>query len=159
MPAAAQVKLELAGVTKYIWVQRNHPEFQFSTIDTPDGQLRVQFTTAEVSLGFSLELLDVQREIDPNRIGSDRCSSLVRLSDPDRGIQDERQITINEPLSYRGFRFYQAPCRDSAHGKEISTLRVVYDPGRSLKSWGSLVVCLGIAAMICTRAYPRPRRR
>jgi hypothetical protein len=156
LPAAAEVKLERAGATKHLWLQRNHPEFQFGTIDVPDGPLRVQFTTAEVPLGFSLELLDVQREIDPNRVGSDRCSSLVRVSDPERGIQEERLITMIEPLSYGGFRFYQAPCREAAHGKEISTIRVVYDPGRRLKSWGSLVVCLGVAAIICMRACSRP---
>jgi hypothetical protein len=156
LPAAAEVKLELGSLSDTCWLQRNHPEFQAGAIDVPDGRLRVQFTTAEVPLGFSLELLDVQREIDPSRGGRDTCSSLVRVGDPARGVHEERLITMTEPLSYGGFRFYQSRCGEPAHGREISTFRVVCDPGRRLKSVGGLAVCLGIATMIYMRAYSRP---
>lgn len=155
--AAAEVEVAVAGESDTLWLQRNHPEFQSGTINTDDGLLRVQFTTAQIPLGFSLELIDFQGEINPSGDGNAACSSLVRVIDRERGVNDERLVSMSQPLSHKGYRFYQSRFREAAHGKETSTLRVVYDPSRALKYAGSLGVCLGIATMFCMRAYSGSR--
>jgi hypothetical protein len=62
---------------------------------------------------------------------------------------------MTQPLSHNGFRFYQTQLDEGGHGKETSILRVVYDPSRALKKAGGLIVCLGVATMLCTRSYSR----
>ncbi|HVT30557.1 MAG TPA: hypothetical protein VHE81_21285, partial [Lacipirellulaceae bacterium] len=60
--AAAEVEISVAGTKKSLWLQRNSPEFQADTIDTPGGPLCARFTTAHVPLGFSIELVDFEHQ-------------------------------------------------------------------------------------------------
>ena len=95
--------------------------------------MRTHFTTAQVPLGFSLELVDFKREMNPGKIGNAAYSSVVRVKDKERQLDDERLISMNQPLSHHGFRFYQSSFREAGHGKEASIFSVAYDPGRPLK--------------------------
>jgi hypothetical protein len=149
---AAQVELTVAGATQTVWLQRNHPQYQRGTIDTPNGSLHVQFGMAPIPLGFSLELLDFQRERHRGE-KSGACSSMVRLRDEEKPLDGTRTISTHQPLAYDGFRIYQTGFRDAGHGKEASVLSVSYDPGRALKHAGSLLVLLGITTMVSMRAY------
>jgi hypothetical protein len=115
--------------------------------------LRAHFTTAQTPLGFSIELLEFEREMNPGNSGNAAYSSIVRVKDDHRKLDDERVISMNQPLSHRGFRFYQSSFREAGHGKEASIFSVAYDPGRMLKYVGSLMVCLGVATMFFMRAY------
>ena len=65
---------------------------------------------------------------------------------------------MNQPLVHNGFRFYQSSFRDAGHGKEASILSVAYDPGRTPKYIGSLMICVGITTMFYMRAYPIKRK-
>ena len=155
--SAARVEIAVAGVKDALWLRRNDPEFQTGTISTPDGRLRVQFTSAQVPLRFSLELVDVQQEVTRDGLRNGACSSMVRVIDKDHGVDEVRLILMNQPLSHNGFRFYQSRLHEAGHGKEASILHVVYDPGRRLKHAGSFLVCLGVATMFYTRSYSARR--
>jgi hypothetical protein len=154
--AAAELEIEIGGSSGRLWLQRNQPELQSGTIDTRDGPLRVQFTSAEAPLGFALELMDFQGETNGSRSALASHSSQVRIIDPRRGTDEQRLISLAQPLSHNGFRFYQTRTEAGGHGKQMSTLRVVYDPGRTLKRMGSWAICLGIATMYLTRANRGP---
>jgi hypothetical protein len=151
--AAVKVEIGAAGAKKTLWLQRNHPEFATGAVDLPAGVLRAHFTTAQTPLGFSIELLEFEREMNPGNSGNAAYSSIVRVKDDHRKLDDERVISMNQPLSHRGFRFYQSSFREAGHGKEASIFSVAYDPGRMLKYVGSLMVCLGVATMFFMRAY------
>jgi hypothetical protein len=151
--AAAEVEIAIAGATRKLWLQRDHPEFQSGILDLPEGPLRVRFTTAQIPLGFSLELVEFKREMNPGKSGNAAYSSVVRVKDTERQLDYERLISMNQPLSHRGLRFYQSSFREAGHGKDASIFSVAYDPGRPLKYLGSLMVCLGIATMFYMRAY------
>lgn len=58
----------------------------------------------------------------------------------------ERKISMNEPLQYNGFTFYQASFQQDPRTGEptASILSVNKDPGRSLKYLGSMLMVLGI---------------
>lgn len=149
---AAEVEITVAGTTKTLWLQRNNAEYESGTVDTPDGPLRARFTTAHVPLGFSLELVDFQRETNPGQVGNAAYSSVVRVLDKERPVDDKRLISMNQPLSHNGFGIYQSSFREAGHGKEASIFSVAYDPGRPLKYLGSLMLCVGIATMFYMKA-------
>jgi hypothetical protein len=153
--SAAELQIAIAGATDTLWLQRNHPEMQLGTIVTPDGKLRVQFTSAQIPLGFTLEPIEFQRETSRGGGGIAACSSLVRVVDSGHRVDDQCLITMTEPITHNGFRFYQTRLDDGGHGKRTSILRVVYDPTRGLKKAGVLIVCLGIATMFCMRSSAR----
>jgi hypothetical protein len=153
LAAAAEVEITIGGQTKTLWIQRNSLEFQSRTIDTPAGPLRVQFSAAQIPLGFSVELLKFKREMNPGQVGNASYASEVRVLDQDRRFNEDRLISMNAPLVHRGFRFYQSSFQDAGHGKEASILSVAYDPGRAPKYMGSLMVCAGIVTMFYMRAY------
>jgi hypothetical protein len=153
LAAAAEVEVTINGQSKTLWLQRNRPEFQSRTIDTPAGTLRVQFSAAQIPLGFSIELLKFKRDMNPGQVGNASYASEVRVLDQDRQFNEERVISMNAPLVHRGFRFYQSSFQDAGHGKEASILSVACDPGRAPKYMGSLMVCAGIVTMFYMRAY------
>jgi hypothetical protein len=151
--AAAEVEIAVGDAKKTIWLQRDHPKFQSGAVELNDSHMSVQFATGQMPLGFSLELLDFKREQNPGKSGNAAYSSVVKVKDQEQQIEEERTISMNEPLAYRGLRFYQSSFRDAGHGKEASIFTVAYDPGRPLKYAGSLMICLGITTMFYMRAY------
>jgi hypothetical protein len=151
--AAAEVEVSVAGVTQKLWLQRNNPGYGGRTITTPQGAYVVRFGYAQSPLGFALRLDDFRRDTNPGRTGNAAFSSRVHLSDPEQGLNEERIISMNEPLTHRGLTFYQSGFNELGQGLETSTLSVAHDPGRPAKYAGSLLICLGIATMFYMRAY------
>jgi hypothetical protein len=93
----------------------------------------------QIDLGFSIQLKEFKMD---KYMGTDRAASyasIVKLPDG-----KEVEISMNEPLKYRGFTFYQASFQQGETGEPTaSILSVNYDPGRSWKYIGSLLVVLG----------------
>lgn len=150
MPAA-QLEIEVAGATRTLWLQRTKSGYDVGTVETPNGPLRVQFTTGRSPLGFKLELVDIQRTTNPGDGGEAAAASIVCVGDKHEESVDNQLITINQPLSYKGYQVFQTGIRDVGHGKQASILTVTYDPGRSLKYLGSGLLCLGVAFMCLGR--------
>jgi hypothetical protein len=146
---AAEVEIAVGGITERRWFQRNHPEFQRQSIATPDGELHVQFGDVQVPLGFSLRLLDCYSSHDRNATGA----STVQLVDADLKADAQKEINTRQPLEHNGVVFYQSAVREAGHGKQASVFRVVYNPGRPLKTVGGWSFSLGILAMFAIRAY------
>lgn len=158
--AAAEIEVSVSGVRQTLWLQRNHPAYGTGTVVTPEGTLRLSFGQAEGPLGFSLTLLDFHRDLNPGGAGNASFSSVVRLVDAHRGVDEERTISMNEPLTYNGLTFYQSGFDDAGQGTKTSTFSVAHDPGRTAKYAGCLMICLGIVTMFYMRAYffqKRPR--
>jgi hypothetical protein len=151
--AAAEIEITAGGMTQTVWLQRNHPVLGQRVLSTNEGPLHVRFGSGERNLGFALKLLRFRREVNPGGVGNAAFSSRVLVRDQARGIEGERLISMNKPLTYRGLTFYQASFDDGGHGVNSSTLSVGRDPGRILKYVGSLLICLGIAIMFYMRAY------
>jgi cytochrome c biogenesis protein ResB len=106
---------------------------------TSQGYYGVVFQNERIKLDFSVELkkFNIGRYQGTRRAAS--YSSLVSV--PDEG---ETLISMNEPLKYNGFTFYQASFVEDEMGKPTaSVLSVNYDPGRWIKYLGSLLIVLG----------------
>jgi len=148
---AALVGVSAGGTSQQFWMQRNHPEYGLQNIQTPEGALDFRFGNERLLLGFALRLERFERGLNPGRMGDASFASRVWLSDPHRGIDEEREISMNQPLSYDRFSFYQSSFQELPGGKAISILSVAHDPGQLLKYMGSLMICLGILVTSCGR--------
>ena len=112
-------------------------------------------------LGFSVKLVDFQRDTKPKSASDASCVSQVQLS---QGAKDSeaasannplRRITTNSPLRYGAFTIYQAGFRPLSNQLDLSVLRVTSDPGRVLKYLGGAMICIGILYLVCLRVFKR----
>lgn len=150
---AVEIEITAGGATRTYWLQRHDPIYGSRTMATPKGILAVQFGQGQAPLGFSLKLVEFRKGVNPGGVGNAEFSSVVRLIDEDNAVDEERVISMNEPLTYGGLTFYQSAFNEAGHGMKSSTFSVGYDPGRMLKYGGCLLICLGIAIMFYMRAY------
>jgi len=147
---AALVEITAADTTEQVWMRRNDPEFGSRVIETPRGQLHVEFAQEQRALGFSLGLLKFTRGLNPGRMGDASFTSRVRLTDKARKVDEEFEISMNNPLQHGKFTFYQSSFQETGEGRSVSILTAASDPGRLFKYLGSVMICVGILVTICT---------
>jgi hypothetical protein len=152
---AVLVETSAGGALQQTWLQRNSFAHGAQSVSTAAGEWLLTYGAARRPLGFSLQLIDMERRLNPGGVGDAGFSSKVRVIDPLRRVHEERLISMNQPLTYGGFTFYQSSFDESGHGKETSTLTVARDPGRAPKYAGGLMICVGIAITFCMRAHRR----
>lgn len=142
-------------------------------------------------LDFEIKLLRAEQEKDAGTQSAATYTSYVQLSDPGtfsapwipfflRGLTNflgltdggepieaqDQVITMNQPLSHRGYKVYQSSYRfldwdDSQKPVSYSGFTIGRDPGLWLKYLGSTMLAVGIACMYYMKAYffkrrPRP---
>ena len=98
-------------------------------------------------LGFELKLVKFRHGKNPGQMGDASFASTVELVDRAKGIDQQRTISMNEPLVYGKYTLYQSSFQETPEGKQASTLTVACDPGRLLKYLGSLMICGGALLM------------
>lgn len=99
----------------------------------------ISWGNRRIDLGFDMRLKNFEVGRYEGTMKAASYQSLVEV--PGEG---ETLISMNEPLKYRGFTFYQASFEQDETGKPTaSILSVNYDPGRGLKYLGSLLIVLG----------------
>ena len=150
--AAALVKVQAGGTATEVWLKRADPEYGFQQIATPEGTLGIAFGYERLPLGFALKLVGFRHGPNPGMIGDDSSASSVRVIDKARGVDIPAEISMNQPLVYGGFTFYQSGHDQLANGRQVSVLTVASDPGRSLKYLGGLIMCLGVCAAFYKKA-------
>ncbi len=149
--AAALVEVTVDGESQEVWLQRNTPELNYQPLRLGDKNAGILFGYRKRPLGFDMKLLDFERKRNPGGEGDASYSSKVQLIDEDENVDMEYTISMNRPLTYGKYTFYQ----HSFGGNEddISTLNIAYDPGLFLKSSGSLLMCVGIFIMYYIRKH------
>ncbi len=120
-----------------------------------DQPVTVAYQPAERELPFIVKLLDFRKIDYPGTEMAAGFESDVELTDAQRGVILMRQISMNEPLRYRGYHLYQSSY--VAGTTETTILSVRNDPGTPLVYAGFLCVIGGIVAMFVGRAR-RTRR-
>ena len=140
---AVHAKVVVGGETHQIWLHRGNRQHGSQRIRTSKGLMEVSFGYAERPLGFSLTLLDFTRGLNPGGMGDASYASLVRLEDESQGVNLEQTISMNQPLTHGKFTFYQSSFHRAPDGRDMSILSAAHDPGRFLKYFGSLMICVG----------------
>jgi hypothetical protein len=150
--AAALVEVTVGGETQEVWLKRNDQEQGIRKLNTAEGPLVLAFGYEYLPLGFSLKLLKFTHGMNPGGMGDASYASTVRLMDKSHDVDQEREISMNQPLVHNQLAFYQSSFQESPDGKSISVLSVAYDPGRFLKYLGSVMICAGTLLMFCRKA-------
>lgn len=99
-------------------------------------------------LPFRVELLDFKREIHPGTALAKSYQSRVRIHDDD--AQWESLISMNEPLRYKGYTFFQSSFLETANG-DVSVLAVVLNAGRTFPYLSGIVLCIGLLVHLWAR--------
>jgi hypothetical protein len=144
---AALVEVRAGGITAETWLKCNDPNYETAEINTAAGPLTVTFGHERLPLGFSLKLLKFHQGLNPGGMGAASYSSLVQLIDPARGINQRREISMNEPLLHGQYTLYQSSFTPSDDGPQTSLLTVSADPALYVKYLGCLMICGGTLLM------------
>lgn len=135
------IQVSILGKTH--WLQTNDP----IRIFTEQGMYLIIYGNRRLDLGFDLTL----KNFEVGRYqGTNRAASYASLVTPPDG--KDVLISMNEPLKYAGFTFYQASFQDGPNGVPVaSILSVNKDPGRWIKYLGSLILSLGVVWLFVQR--------
>lgn len=152
--ASIRLEAQVGGDPVGLWLDRDGQE---QTIDTPRGPLLASFGYSHRQLGFCLELLQLRRSWNPGGVGYASIVSKVRLVDTASTVDRIAEIAVNNPLTHKGFTFYQLDFHTLPDGKDVSTLQVTRHPGRPLIYFGVTFVCLG-SLMTIFRRSPGKRK-
>ena len=124
-----------AGVTRYFGIE--------GTMSIKEGEKSNIFTSIdeEFKLPFYVQLDDFVVTRYPGSKSASGYSSDVTVIDKQNSITFQRQIYMNNTLSYRGYKFYQASYGD---GETTSILAINKDPGHILTYIGYALLFLGL---------------
>jgi hypothetical protein len=101
----------------------------------------------QVRLPFTVHLTKFKLGLDP---GTDKAASYasdIFYIDTEKGTQVPVEISMNEPLHFKGYTVYQASYQLLPGGKYVSVFSVGKDPGTWVKYTGAIVMVLGIIFM------------
>ena len=147
--AAAEVELTAADACRRVWLQRGDGGGMPIPIKTSDGTLAISYGYESLPLGFSLQLKKFVRGMNPGGMGDARFASTVHLRDEAQHVDEDREISMNEPLVHGKFAFYQSGILPSGTG---TLLTAASDPGLWLKYLGSIMTCAGTLVMFVLRS-------
>src|SRR5690606_32843607 len=105
-----------------------------------DNQMyMVSWGNKRIDIGFDMTLSKFKIGYNPGTKKAATYESEVSISGAENVV-----ISMNEPLKYNGFTFYQASFEQDETGEPVSSiLSVNHDPGRPLKYLGSFLIVLG----------------
>lgn len=108
----------------------------------------MQYGRRTLELPFQIYLEKFTIGMDPGTNKAATYESQVKIAIADKGLSNNSvKISMNEPLHFGGYTFYQASYQMEEGKKPISVFSVNYDPGRTIKYLGSIVMVLGIMLM------------
>jgi hypothetical protein len=154
---ALRCRLSTPRASEEFWVGKT--DGGLTPVQVGGDRYQVGYNSYLHELDFSITLLRAEQTTDRGSAQPASQSSYILLTDRGRGIQAAPYaITMNQPLEYRGYKFYQGgyqPLGQDDHGRRISraVFTVGNDPGLWLKYVGSTMLALGVACMFYMKAY------
>ena len=121
-----------------------NPEFKIG-----DQTYRVALRKSRRNLPFSIELLDFKREVYAGTDKPKSYESTVRIHD--NGMEWQSVISMNAPLRYKGYTFFQSSFIATPDG-DISVLAAVWNVGRTFPYISSLTMGFGILLHLILRS-------
>ena len=115
------------------------PKYPSFTVN--DKEYSFALRREQRAIPFTIELLDFEKESHPGTQMAKSYQSTVLVKDGD--LQWESVISMNAPLRYKGYTFFQSSFTQTPKG-EISVFAVVWNVGRSFPYISGIVMCLGL---------------
>jgi hypothetical protein len=106
------------------------------------GKIIFDLHKKTLKLPFEITLDRFQMQTDPGTQNPASYESFISLFQGNQGSQ-KHHVFMNNPLKHSAFTFYQASYFEAQENVYGSVLSVNYDPGRSWKYLGSLLLVLG----------------
>lgn len=111
---------------------------------------RIELRNPRTYLPFSLALIDFTHRRHPNTNIPAEFSSDIILNNPETGENRHVHISMNQPLRYNGYTFYQA---SFANDDRTSVLQVVRNPSWLLPYISIVLVGLGLIFHFMLRLF------
>lgn len=154
LPPALRIRLATAGQkTEAHWLGYG----EASEVELEGRKYLVRFGPRMISAPFALRLDRFDIGHYPGTGRAMTYKSEVTLRDPSLPKERPEPITMNEPLTHKGFTFYQASYQETPQGY-VSVLSVGKDPGRTAKYLGSILLVLGIIIMYTYKFFTNRRK-
>jgi hypothetical protein len=119
-------------------------------LTSPSGSAIVAYRPPEMALPFRVTLLRFRSEKYPGSNMPATYESFVRVDDPQRGTS-EHHISMNNPLHYRGYIFFQSSFVEGQ--PMMSIFSVARAPGLPLVYLGVTLIGVGVAWMFYIKPY------
>jgi hypothetical protein len=133
--------------------------------DESGKPLSIGLFPRRVILPYAIRLKQFEIKHDPGTQDPAAYSSFVQVVDAFQKNEAQldalpvEHITMNEPMSVKGYTFYQASYIPDAPRPTVTVLSVNHDPGRALKYWGSILLILGSILLYVIKAFPNTFKR
>ena len=114
------------------------------------GSATLAYRSPEVQLPFRVTLLDFNSDKYPGSNMAATYESWVRVDDPEHG-SSEHHVSMNHPLHYRGYIFFQASFVEGE--PMMSIFSVARAPGLPLVYAGVTLIGMGVAWMFYLKPY------
>ena len=137
-PSAIHIYPVQSGPEVGLWLGQGDQ----SIFRTGGKEISLTFTNRRIILPFGLHLERFNIDHYQGTTSPSSYSSKVKLVG-DQAPSDIIEISMNEPLKYGGYIFYQSSYVPEMPRPVTSILSVNYDPGRWWKYLGSLLIVLG----------------
>jgi hypothetical protein len=115
-----------------------------------DGEVILGYRPPELATPFQVTLLDFNSEKYPGSNMAATYESFIRVDDPERGVS-EHHISMNHPLHYRGYIFFQASFVEGQ--PMMSIFSVARSPGLPLVYLGTTLISIGVVWMFYVKPY------
>jgi hypothetical protein len=149
MPAL-KIRLEgKGGTSAATWL----PWSERKPLELPGGGgalVAYQAPTLEPGLPFQVTLLRFNSDKYPGTNNAATYESFVRVNDPENGVS-EHHISMNHPMHYRGYIFFQASFVEGQ--PMMSIFSVAKAPGLPLVYIGTTLISLGVVWMFYVKPY------
>jgi hypothetical protein len=103
---------------------------------------QIAFRHTQIPLPFSITLLSFKIDFYPKTRIARSYESVVRIND--LNTTSQALISMNKPLHYKGYTFYQASFIDHPPAPPATVLAGVKNMGRHFPYLSSLLLCLGL---------------
>jgi len=150
--SAVRVRLEgPAGRTEPEWLLWT----ELRNVVYGGSRATIAYRAPEVALPFRVTLLKFNSDKYPGSSMAATYESWVRVEDPERGTS-EHHISMNNPLHYRGYIFFQASFVEGT--PMMSIFSVARAPGLPLVYLGTALIGIGVAWMFYLKPYLAKRQ-
>ncbi len=137
-------RLDGLEAESWVWL-RQAVELKFG-----DEVMVVEYRPGQRELPVTIKLSDFRKITYPGSSMAAGFESDVQLTDPQRGVILMRKISMNNPLKYRGYSFFQSSFVEGP--TETTILSVRNDPGTPLVYAGFLIIIGGVVSLFVMRA-------
>jgi hypothetical protein len=144
---AVKVHLESAdGRSNSEWI----PWTEMRDLSLAGRTARVGYRAPEVAVPFRVTLLDFNSDKYPGSNMPATYESWVRVDDPEHGVS-EHHISMNHPLHYQGYIFFQSSFVEG--DPMMSIFSVARSPGLPFVYIGTTLIACGVIWMFYLKPY------